>query len=124
MNLTYSETSTFSKQFKKLTKRFRSLPEDLKTAKVAAIELHHIKNIDNQSCFKLQGYENPSCDLYKLKKFACKALKGKGNRAGIRLIYAYHKSERKVVFIEIYYKGIQVRENKTLIKQYIENLEK
>ena len=121
MNLTYSATLEFEKLFKKLAKRFRSLPDDLETAKRAAIELLHTQGIDNQSCFKLQGHENIFCDFYKVKKFACKTLKGKGVRSGIRIIYAHYSRENHVEFIEIYYKQDQTTESAELINVYLKH---
>lgn len=119
--LKYSETPKFSQLLKQLAKRFRSLPDDLEIAKKAAIELRHVQGIDNQSCFPLQGYENGFCELYKVKKFACKALKGRGNRSGIRVIYAYHRDLNKVVFIEIFFKADQELESQELIDEHLAN---
>ncbi|MFA5811957.1 MAG: hypothetical protein WC956_06475 [bacterium] len=120
--LEYGETPEFSHLMKRLTRRFRSLPEDLETVKKAAIELLHVQGIDNKSCYKLQGHENQRCEFYKVKKFACKALKGKGIQSGIRLIYAYHRDQGLIVFIEIYYKGDQKNESLTLIEKYLSRI--
>ena len=120
--LKYTETQRFTRLLKQLTKRFRSLPSDLETVKKAAIELRHVQGIDNQSCFELQGHENGFCEFYKVKKFACRALKGKGSKSGIRLIYAFHPNQSKVVFIEIYFKADQTRESRTLIVDYLRSL--
>jgi hypothetical protein len=51
------------------------------------------------------GYRhcNESIEIYKLKKFTCKSLKGKGNRSGIRVIYIFENN--KVHFVEIYHKN-------------------
>lgn len=120
--LKYIETPKFSQLLRHLTRRFRSLPSDLETAKKAAIELHHIQGIDNQSCFPLQGHENEFCEFYKVKKFACKALKGRGNRSGIRLTYAFHPAQKRIVLIEIYFKGDQELESRQLIDDYLTSL--
>ncbi|NQY74677.1 MAG: hypothetical protein HRT90_07935 [Candidatus Margulisbacteria bacterium] len=114
----YNETDTFQREFKKLNKRFKTLKEDLKVAKSSAIELLHSLNIDNRSIFELTGYKTTSFKLYKLKKFACKSLKGKGVNSGIRLIYAYYETISKVVFIEIYYKGDKGLEDRNRLKKY------
>jgi len=50
-------------------------------------------------------------NIFKAKKFACKALKGKGAQSGIRVIYAYHEGEDWVEFIEIYFKGDKASED-------------
>ena len=46
------------------------------------------------------------------KKFACKALKGRGVQSGIRVIYAYFVKEDRVEFIEIYFKGDKASEDR------------
>jgi hypothetical protein len=52
----YVETALFKKDIKKLLKRFRTLEEDLIVAKRDAIELFHVKNIDNRSIFPIIGF--------------------------------------------------------------------
>jgi hypothetical protein len=52
------------------------------------------------------------------KKFACKSLKGKGAKSGIRIIYAYFEQEDTIEFIEIYFKGDKENEDKERIKKY------
>jgi mRNA-degrading endonuclease RelE of RelBE toxin-antitoxin system len=105
MKVDYGETDKFAKDFKKLAKRFKTLADDIETAKKNAIELYHLHKIDNQSIFQIQDFKNDEIEIYKLKKFACKSLKGKGVQSGIRVIYAYHKNRLRIEFIEIYYKG-------------------
>jgi hypothetical protein len=115
----YSETQEFGKDFKKLLKRFQSLSEDLEIAKRAVIELYHVRGIDNASVFEIPGYGAAGIKVYKIKKFACKALKGTGNRSGIRVIYAYYEGEARVEFIEIYYKGDKEKEDGERIREYL-----
>jgi len=49
-------------------------------------------------------FDKKIVQIYKLKKFSCKALKGKGNRCGIRIIYAFYPEKFEVEFLEIYFK--------------------
>ncbi|MBI4620745.1 MAG: hypothetical protein HY739_11385 [Desulfobacterales bacterium] len=123
MKIDYDETDEFAKDFKKLAKRFKTLADDIETAKKNAIELYHLHKIDNQSIFQIQsasgGLINDEIEIYKLKKFACKSLKGKGVQSGIRVIYAYHKNRLRIEFIEIYYKGDKKDENRERIKAYL-----
>ncbi len=118
----YSETPEFQKDFKKLAKKFQSLPADFAMAKRAAIELYHIHHLNNQSVFEIQGL-NGMEKIYKLKKFACKTLKGRGNRSGIRIIYAFNQTLNKITFIEIYYKGNTENEDRKRIKNYLKGLD-
>lgn len=118
--LSYQQTKTFTRLFKKLTKRFRTLPQDLELAKKAAIELLHLHELDNQSCFRLRHFNHPDCIFFKIKKFACRSLKGKGARSGIRVIYAFFPKSSEVVFIEIYYKESDDQgESQELIDEYL-----
>jgi len=43
--------------------------------------------------------------VIKVKKIACRSLKGRGVNSGLRVVYAYYKEEQKIVFVEIYHKG-------------------
>src|SRR3989338_8769443 len=105
--INYDETHEFQRDFKKLLKRFKSLEEDLKLAKIATIELYHLQKINNLSIFPIPGFCKEKLQICKIKKFACKALKGRGSKSGIRIIYAFHDINSKVTFIEIYFKGDQ-----------------
>ena len=108
----------FEKDFKKLTKKFRTLEDDLNTFIANQLKLTHKKNIDNKGVVRISdlGIENPK--IYKARKFACKALKGKGAASGIRVIYAYYEHEDVIKFIEIYYKGIKENEDRERIMRY------
>ncbi|KKS20117.1 MAG: hypothetical protein UU78_C0067G0007 [Candidatus Roizmanbacteria bacterium GW2011_GWC2_41_7] len=118
----YNATDAFQKDFKRLLKKkFRTLEEDLETVKRNAIELYHLKNIDNQSVFPIPNFCNEAILVCKIKKFACKALKGRGVMSGIRIIYAYHIVVSKVEFIEIYFKGEKENEDRERIKKYLRN---
>jgi len=120
--INYVETPKFQKDFKKLKKKFKSLPKDLKLAKKNAIELCHLHQTDNQSVFPIPDFCDQQVKIYKLKKFRCQTLKGKGVKSGIRLIYAFHSLQNKIVFIEIYFKGDKQNENKQRIKQYLKSI--
>jgi len=96
----FSTLPEFDKEFKKLLKKYRSLEEDL----------HVLKKVLEKNprgyepiVFRISGL-GIRREIYKVKHFRCKALKGKGSRSGIRIIYAYFESEQKIEFAEIYYK--------------------
>jgi mRNA-degrading endonuclease RelE of RelBE toxin-antitoxin system len=59
------------------------------------------------------GIEYP--EIYKVRKFACKALKGKGAMSGIRVIYAYFPDLDKVEFVEMYFKADQENEDRARV---------
>lgn len=118
----YHQTDTFKKNFKKLTKRFKTLPADLEVAKKSAIELFHKHEIDNHSIVFITGYHHRDCQVYKLRKFACRYLKGKGSRSGVRVIYAFHPKQCRITLIDIYFKADQACENKQCIDAFFHAL--
>jgi mRNA-degrading endonuclease RelE of RelBE toxin-antitoxin system len=118
----YHETDAFKKDFKKLSKKFKTLAEDINVAKRNTIELFHLSNIDNHGIELIPGFNHDSFQIYKLRKFACKALKGKGVKSGIRIIYAYHAKNNQVIFLEIYFKADQENEDKDRIESFLKSV--
>lgn len=94
----------FQKQLKKLIRKFRSLEEDLLVVEKSAIRLYHELNIDNNSIERVPGLKKGDIEIFKIKKFACKSLKGKGVQSGIRIIYARSIESGDIEYLEIYYK--------------------
>jgi hypothetical protein len=115
----YRSISEFDRDFKKLLKRFRTLVDDIEVAKQNAIELYHILEKDNLSVFQITGLGNEKVKFFKLKKFACKAMKGKGIQSGIRIIYAFYPDQMLVEFLQIYYKGDEENEDRDRIIYYL-----
>ena len=105
--------SEFDKDLKKLLKKYRSLKSDLEIVKMI------LKTKPNERppfSFRISNLGIETC-IIKVKKIACKSLKGKGVNSGLRLVYAYFEIEKKIVFIEIYHKKDQINENKQRIKE-------
>jgi hypothetical protein len=113
-----SELQEFKRDLKALSKKFKTLREDLNTFINVQLKLFHKLNIDNKGIIQISnlGIEYPL--IYKVKKFACRSLKGKGVKSGIRIIYAYYPDKDKIEFIEIYYKGIKENEDRKRILGY------
>ena len=112
-----SHVPEFEKDMKRL-KRFSSLEEDLRMFIKVALNAFHKQNIDSRAIFHISDLGIHSPKIFKAKKFACKALKGKGAQSGIRVIYAYHEKEDWIEFIEIYYKGEKESEDRERILKY------
>ena len=117
----YKQTEGFKKDLGRLLKKFPSLNQDIEVAKTFAIELFHLQKINRQAIFPIPNFCTEELKICKLKKFACKALKGRGVKSGIRIIYAYHVSTNAIDFIEMYFKGESENENKERIKDYLAN---
>lgn len=111
----------FEKDFKKLSKRFRTLPDDLKNFIEFQLNLTHKQKIDNQGVVRMADLGIAYPLIYKARKFACKALKGKGSNTGIRVIYAHFEKEDRIEFVEIYYKGDKENEDRERIERHYKN---
>ena len=110
-------TDEFKRDLKKLLKRYRTLEGDIDTLINASLYAFHKLDIDTGGIFRLQGlgFEEPA--VYKVKKFACRSLKGTGSQTGLRLIYSYLSESDTVVLIELYYKGDKDNEDRDRIKR-------
>ena len=108
----------FEKDFRRLAKKFRTLDEDIDRFIANQLKLTHKVNIDNKGGVRIfdLGIDHPK--IYKARKFACKALKGKGAASGIRVIYAYYEQDDVIEFVEIYYKGNKDNKDRERILKY------
>ncbi|MFC1567000.1 hypothetical protein ACFL4A_04070 [bacterium] len=112
------KTKEFEKDFKKLLKRFKTLEKDLHDFIQIALKIFHKQGIDNGGIVRITQTNSENPMIYKARKFACKALKGKGARSGIRIIYSHCSEQDKIEFIEMYYKGDKEIEDKGRIEEY------
>lgn len=115
MSLEFVMLPEFDRELKKLRKKYKTLDDDLENFKKilkaslpAPPGTFRIANLG-------KGVDDP---IYKVKHFRCRALKGKGNRSGIRVIYAYEESIDKITFIEIYHKNMKENEDRERILKY------
>jgi hypothetical protein len=120
----YSEISEFKRDLKKLLKRFHTLEEDVENMKKALLEPYFFQDqeIPVSGILKMESFCGEYYASYKVKSFACKALKGKGKCSGIRIILIYHKRECKITFIELYFKGDKDNECRERLQAFIKNL--
>ncbi len=117
--ISFEELPEFKRDFKKLLKKFPTLNEDFKTFKNTALKAFHLLGIENVGIFAISGLGIVEPKIYKAKKFACRSLQGTGSNSGIRVIYAFFEKDKKIEFIEIYFKGNKENENrKRILKNY------
>jgi len=105
----------FEKELKKFKKKWRTLEEDLITFINTPLKLYHKQSLDVKGIQPISGLEITNIKIYKVTRFACKALKGTGSNSGIRITYAYIEENDRLEFIEMYYKGDKDNENKERI---------
>jgi hypothetical protein len=106
----------FEKDLRSLAKKYKSLEEDLEVFIRTQLNLHHKQNICNHGIVRINnlGIEYPK--IFKVIKFACKSLHGRGAASGMRLIYAYFEDEDHIEFVQIYFKADHENEDRERIK--------
>ncbi len=109
--MTFGELSEFKKDLKCLLKKYRTLNDDLEVVKRV---LEIIPDERPPFSFRVENLGLETC-IIKVRKIACKALKGKGVNSGLRLIYAYFPGEQKITFVELYHKNDKENEDRLRI---------
>ncbi len=94
----FASLKEFDKDLARLLRKYRSLNDDLELLKKY---LRVIPGDNPPIVFRIPGL-GLKTEIYKVKRFRCKALK-KGSRSGIRVIYAYFPDIPKIIFSEMYY---------------------
>jgi mRNA-degrading endonuclease RelE of RelBE toxin-antitoxin system len=111
----------FERDLKGLARRFRTIEEDLAILLRAQIMPFHKLGVDNRGVVRISGLPFLEPKIYKVRKFACRSLKGRGANSGLRLIYAYFEQNDRLELIEIYFKGDKENEDrKRIIGLYAE----
>lgn len=112
--MTFEELEEFKKDLKPLLKKYRTLEGDLEIVRrVLEVE----PNERPPFSFRINDLGISTC-VIKVKKIACRALKGRGVNSGLRLIYAYFINEERIVMIELYHKNDKEIEDKGRIKKH------
>lgn len=109
--MTFDELTEFKKDLKNLLKKYRTLNEDLGVVKKV---LEITTDERPPFSFRIDNLGLETC-IIKVKKIACKALKGRGVNSGLRLIYAHFSDEQKITFIELYHKNDKENEDRNRI---------
>ena len=110
----FDELSEFTKEIKKLSKKYKTLRSDLDTVK-KVLKVNPAER--PPFSFRIDGLGVENC-IIKVKKIASKSFKGKGVNSGFRIIYAHFENENRISFIEIYHKSNKSIEDKERIKKY------
>lgn len=109
--MTFHELTEFKKDLKNLLKKYRSLNEDLLVIKMILAKKPEERP---PFSFRINNLGIESC-VIKVKKIACKSLKGRGVNSGLRLVYAWFEAEQKIIFVELYHKNDKEIEDKQRI---------
>ena len=109
----FEELSEYEKELKTLLKKYRTLAEDLKVVKKV---LTVSPDERPPFSYRIDGLGIGTC-VIKVKKIACRSLKGRGVNSGFRLIYALFKEENRIVFVELYHKNEKENEDRSRIQR-------
>ena len=111
--ITFEELTEYHKDLKQLLKKYRTLLQDME-------DLRKVLTVGPDASppfsFIIDGLGVTTC-VIKVKKIACRALKGRGVNSGLRLIYAWFEKENRIVFVEIYHKNDKEVEDRERIKR-------
>lgn len=107
----FEELTEFKRDLKKLLKKYRTLKNDLDVVKKV---LEFSPKERPPFSFRIDNLGLETC-VIKVKKIACRALKGRGVNSGLRLIYAHFPEGDKIIFIEIYHKNEKESEDRQRI---------
>jgi len=110
----FDELAGYKKDFKDLLKKYRTLNDDIKVVKQV---LEFMPDARPPFSFRIDNLGIETC-VIKVKKIACKSLKGRGVNSGLRLIYAHFPDEQQIVFVELYHKNDKESEDRERILHY------
>jgi len=109
----FEELDEFKKDIKTLSKRFRTLAEDIEIVKQVLIV-----SPESRPPFSFRYDLGLTTCVIKIKKVACRSLKTKGSASGIRIVYAYFEQEARIVLIEMYFKGDKEHADEARIRKH------
>lgn len=104
----------FEKNFKQLFKKYKTLKDDFE--KFKEILVSYPSGVGKNFVII---HSEPACKIVKAR-MACRALRDRS----LRVIYAYEEANERFSFIELYFKGEQVNENRRLIKEFLSQFSK
>lgn len=112
--MTIVEADPYERDLRKLAKRWSSLPEDISVLKKVLIV-----NPSERPPFSVRlANTKVAFPVIKIKKIACRSLRGLGCATGLRLIYGLLKEEEQIVFLELYHKADQTQPNRERISEW------
>ena len=109
--MNFKEINEFSREFKKLLKKYKTLKQDLDNFKKSVLAVDFLKNKNFDDI-----YSDERMKIIKAR-FFCRYLRGKT----LRIIYSLCEEKEEIEFVEIYFKGNKANEDRERIKQYIES---
>ena len=106
-----SSLPEYEKDVKSYAKRYRTIGEDIELVKKVLLIKPDARPPFSQ---RIEGLGITTC-VIKVRKIACKSLKGRGVQSGFRLVYAWFPEEGRIVLVELYFKGDKEGEDRERI---------
>ena len=106
----FSELPEFSRELKKLQKKYRSLAKDMESLKPYLVETPEGNESKHWNCL----HRREGIAVFKVR-LTCSYLRSDK----MRVIYAYQADSKRIEFIELYYKGEKDNEDRGRIKRYL-----
>ena len=110
----FEELPEYQRDLKQLLKKYRTLKQDVEDLK-KTLEVE--PDAEPPFSYRIEGLGIKTC-MIKVKKIACRALKGRGVNSGLRLIYAWFKVEQRIVMVELYHKTDKENEDRIRIHKH------
>jgi len=110
----FEELPEYQRDLKQLLKKYRTLKQDVEDLK-KTLEVE--PDAEPPFSCRIEGLGIKTC-MIKVKKIACRVLKGREVNSGLRLIYAWFETEERIVLIELYHKGEKANEDRGILKKY------
>ena len=106
----FDALAEFEKEFKRLKKKYRSLPDDM----VRFERVLKVNPTGIGTAFTIIHNGGGSVQIVKAR-LACQSLRAKS----LRIIYAYYKDRGMFTYIEIYFKGDKGSEDRKRINDFL-----
>jgi hypothetical protein len=112
--MNFEQVTEFTKELKRLQKKYKSLPEDLSLfKKILTVNPHGNNKHFALITERIDNLGN-KISIYK-SRFFCTYLKNQS----LRIIYAYDEQNSTIHFLELYFKGEKVNEDRERIWQFL-----
>lgn len=110
----FVESPEFTRELKRLSKKYRSLSDDLEALKkiLRSPEMH--TKMRTASKHWVCVHQGEEMNVYKLR-LACRSLRS----TDLRVVYVNLANQGRIDLIEIYYKGDKENEDRERIRAYI-----
>jgi len=105
--LSIEKGTSFKREFKKLCKKYPSLPQDLEVLQALILKFPYGEDSKHCNPLKKDGERG----IFK-RRMMCRSVKG----SEFRVIYYYDGEKLYLEYLEIYYKGDKVAEDKKRVE--------